>query len=112
MANFNFDCGKFKRSFFNITLKNGKRLQVKMPFKGTFDKMQLLQNIDTENQDEATIGEEMEGLAEVIAEGLSNNLNKYRVNKKEILENYDLEEMSAIIDTYFEFIASIKQSKN
>ena len=40
MANLSFNFNKIKRTFFNVTLKDGTALQVKMPTKNTFGKVQ------------------------------------------------------------------------
>ena len=45
MANLSFDFNKIKRTFFNVTLKDGTALQVKMPKKKTFGKVKALRTL-------------------------------------------------------------------
>ena len=42
MANLSFNFNKIKRTFFNVTLKDGQEIQVKMPTKNTFEKVKAL----------------------------------------------------------------------
>ena len=51
MANMNFDFNKINRSFFTVTLTDGKKLLVKMPKKGTFGKLAAVQDMDTDKYD-------------------------------------------------------------
>ena len=73
MANKSFDFGKLKRSFYPTKLKDGKTLVVEMPKKRTFEKMQIINDIDT---DEAKSGEVYDEMLELLAEILSNNRGK------------------------------------
>ena len=73
MANLSFDFNKIKRTYFNVKLKDGTVLQVKMPTKNTFGKVQALNRLqEDENADVADV---MDTMAAVMADCLSNNLN-------------------------------------
>lgn len=109
MANVNFDFNKVKRSFMTVTLKDNRRLIVKMPMKKTFEKMAVLQEIDTEG---VTAEDAMDTLGGLCAEILSNNMTKEKVTAQEITDNYDTEEMEALINAYMEFAGGVKNDPN
>ena len=110
MANLSFDFNKIKRTFFNVTLKDGTALQVKMPKKKTFGKVKGLRTLlEDENAD---IDDVMDTMAGVMADCLSNNLNGVKVEPEQ-LENYDIEEMTAFIEEYYEkFVGEIQNNPN
>lgn len=109
MENVNFDFNKVKRSFMTVTLKDNRRLVVKMPMKKTFEKLTALQEIDTESM---TAEDAMDTMGGLCAEILSNNMTRERVTVQEITENYDIEEMEALIDAYMEFAGGVKNDPN
>lgn len=109
MANMTFDFNKVNRSFMTTTLKDGRRLIVKMPMKKTFEKMTALQEMDV---DSMTIDDAMDTLGGLCAEILSHNMAGERVTAEEITDNYDTEEMSALIDKYMEFVGGVKSNPN
>jgi len=109
MASMNFDFNKIKRSFLNVTLKNGKSIVVKMPLKKTYEKAIAMKNIDEEEMDVSTAIEE---LAVICSEFLSNNMTKEKVTVKYITENYDLEEMVMFLDYFVAFVSSAKNDPN
>lgn len=109
MANVNFDFNKVKRSFMTVTLKDNRRIVVKMPMKKTFEKLTALQEIDTESM---TAEDAMDTMGGLCAEILSNNTTRERVTVQEITENYDIEEMEAMIDAYMEFAGGVKNDPN
>lgn len=109
MANMNFDFNKMKRSFMTVTLKDGRKLVVKMPMKKTFEKMSALQEVDV---DSMSIDDAMDTLGGLCAEILSHNMQGERVTTNEITENYDTEEMSELIDKYMEFTGGVKNNPN
>ena len=82
MANLSFDFNKVKRSFMTVTLKDNRKLIVKMPMKKTFEKLSALQEMDTDSM------------------------------TKEITDDYDTEEMEALIDAYMEFAGGVKNNPN
>lgn len=100
MANYSFDFNKIKRSFMNVTLKDGRKLQVKMPMKRTFEKITALQNMDEENVE---VEEVFDTIAALTAEIISHNLKGDVVTAAEIAEDYDLEEMQNFITEYYNF---------
>lgn len=111
MANLSFDFNKIKRSFFNVTLKDGTALQVKMPTKKTFGKVQALRLL--QDDEKADIGDVMDTMAGVMADCLSNNLNGIKVSQKQISEDYDIEEITAFIGDYYEkFVGGIQNNPN
>lgn len=109
MANMTFDFNKVKRSFMATKLKDGRKLIVKMPMKKTFEKMTALQDVDT---DSMSIDDAMDTLGGLCAEILSHNMNGERVKPKEITDDYDTEEMEALIDAYMEFVGGVKNNPN
>lgn len=109
MANMTFDFNKVKRSFMTVTLKDGRKLIVKMPMKKTFEKMAALQEVDV---DSMSIDDAMDTLGGLCAEILSHNMTGERVTAKEITDDYDTEEMEALIDAYMEFATGVKENPN
>lgn len=111
MANLSFNFNKIKRTYFNVTMKNGKTLQVKMPTKNTFGKVQALSRLQ---QDEnADISDVIDTMAGVMADCLSNNLESERINPETIAADYDIEEMTSFIAEYYEkFVGGIQNNPN
>ena len=110
MANVSFDFNKIKRTFFNVTLKDGTALQVKMPKNKTFGKVKALRTL--QEDENADIDDVMDTMAGVMADCLSNNLNGVKVEPEQ-LENYDIEEMTAFIEEYYEkFVGEIQNNPN
>ena len=109
MANLSFDFNKVKRSFMNVTLKDNRKLIVKMPIKKTFEKLSALQEMDT---DSMTAEDAMDTLGGLCAEILSHNMTGEQVTTKEITDDYDTEEMEALIDAYMEFAGGVKNNPN
>ena len=102
MANKSFDFGKLKRSFYPTKLKDGKTLVVEMPKKRTFEKMQIINDIDT---DEAKSGEVYDEMLGLLAEILSNNRGKEVITAEYLeQEEYDIEEIIAYINDYADFV--------
>ena len=102
MANLSFDFNKVKRSFMTVTLKDNRKLIVKMPMKKT-------QEMDT---DSMTAEDAMDTLGGLCAEILSHNMTGEQVTAKEITDDYDTEEMEALIDAYMEFAGGVKNNPN
>lgn len=111
MANLSFDFNKIKRIFFNVKLKDGTALQVKMPTKNTFGKVQAL-NALRENEN-ANVDDVIDTMAGVMADCLSNNLNGVKVSAEQVSEEYDIEEMTAFIEEYYEkFVGGLQNNPN
>ena len=98
-----------KRSFMTVTLKDNRKLIVKMPMKKTFEKLSALQEMDT---DSMTAEDAMDTLGGLCAEILSHNMTGEQVTTKEITDDYDTEEMEALIDAYMEFAGGVKNNPN
>ena len=109
MANLSFNFNKVKRSFTTVTLKDNRKLIVKMPMKKTFEKLSALQEMDT---DSMTAEDAMDTLGGLCAEILSHNMTGEQVTTKEITDDYDTEEMEALIDAYMEFAGGVKNNPN
>ena len=109
MANLSFDFNKVKRSIMTVTLKDNRKLIVKMPMKKTFEKLSALQEMDT---DSMTAEDAMDTLGGLCAEILSHNMTGEQVTTKEITDDYDTEEMEALIDAYMEFAGGVKNNPN
>lgn len=111
MADLSFNFNKIKRTFFNVTLKDGTVLQVKMPTKNTFEKIRALNRLQEDKN--AEIGDVMDTMAGVMADCLSNNMNGVKVGAEMIAEEYDIEEMMAFIGEYYEkFVGGIQSNPN
>lgn len=109
MASMSFDFNKIQRSFFTVTLKDERKLVVKMPMKKTFEKITAIQEMDTENM---TTDDAMDTMGGIVAEALSNNMSKEKVTTDYITENYDVEEMTEFIDGFMEFVNGVKKNPN
>lgn len=92
-----------------VTLKDNRKLIVKMPMKKTFEKLSALQEMDT---DSMTAEDTMDTLGGLCAEILSHNMTGEQVTTKEITDDYDTEEMEALIDAYMEFTGGVKNNPN
>lgn len=110
MANISFDFNKIKRSFFTVTLKDGRKIQVKMPMKKTFDKLSALQGL--ENQENVEIDDVLDTFGALCAETLSHNLNKEKVTAEYMTENYDIEEMTEFIKQFYVFVGGVTDDPN
>ena len=111
MANLSFSFNKIKRSFFTVKMKDGQSLQVKMPTKGTFQKLQTLQNM--QDDDSVSVNDVMDTMAGIMADILNNNLNGVKVDPAEIADQYDLEEMTSFIAEYYEkFVGGLQNNPN
>lgn len=109
MANLSFDFNKIKRTFFNVTLKDGRKLVVKMPMKKTFEKISSLQEVD---ENEMSMDDALDTLGGLCAEILSNNMTSERVDTAYMTDNYDIEEMQLFIESYYNFAAGVKDNPN
>ena len=109
MANVSFDFNKINRSIFNVSLKDGRKLQVKMPMKKTFEKLQALQDL---NEDEVGIEDLLDTFGALCAETLSHNLNEEVVTRDYMVENYDIEEMTEFIKTFYVFVGNVTNDPN
>lgn len=109
MANVSFDFNKINRSIFNVSLKDGRKLQVKMPMKKTFEKLQALQDL---NEDEVGIEDLLDTFGALCAETLSHNLNDEVVTREYMVENYDIEEMTEFIKTFYVFVGNVTNDPN
>ena len=106
-----FNFNNLKKSFFNVTLKNGKNLLVKMPMKKTMTKIQQLQEMG-DNED-ISVQAVIDGLGGAIAEVLSNNMTGEKVTAKEITDDYDLEEMKIFLSDFYEkFVGQLDKNPN
>ena len=111
MANLSFNFNKIKRTFFNVTLKDGQSLQVKMPTVNTFERVQELADLQSDNN--ASVKDVTRSMAGVMADCLSNNMNGVKIKQADIEADYDLEEMTAFITDYYDkFIGSIQNNPN
>ena len=111
MANLSFNFNKIKRTFFTVTLKDGQSLQVKMPTKNTFGKVQALRSL--QEDENADVEDVIDTMAGVMADCLNNNLSGYKVDPETIAAEYDIEEMTAFIADYYEkFVGGIQNNPN
>lgn len=54
----------------------------------------------------------MDTMAEVVAETMSNNLQRRKISPRIISENYDFEEMSIFITEYMNFVQGVSKDPN
>lgn len=115
MAVKEFNSNKIKRTFWPFTLKDktnedgevierGKKITVRMPKKGVFE---AIKQIQTEEEEETDITE----VYDIMEAVLNNNMGRVRVTREEI-EDYDIEECSAIIEAYMAFVDQLKTNPN
>lgn len=111
MAVLAFSFNKIQKTFFNVELKDGRLLQVKMPKKSTFSKLSVLQEM---SKDEGvSVDDVIDTLAAMVAECLSNNMSGEKVEPAYIADEYDLEEMQNFIDEYYDkFVGGIRSNPN
>ena len=111
MANLAFDFNKIKRTYFNVAMKDGTKLQVMMPKKRTFEKVKAL--TDLQQDENADISDVVETLAGVMADCLSNNMNKVEITPDQVASQYDIEEMTEFIGEYYnKFVGGIQSNPN
>lgn len=109
MANLTFDFNKIDRSFMPTKLKDGRTVVVKMPMKATFEKMQSIQEMNTE---EMSVDDAMDTLGGICADILSNNMAKEKVTAEYMTGNYDTEEMKMYLDTFMNFVNGVRDNPN
>ena len=80
-----------------------------MPKKKTFEKLQALQNMD---QNAVEIDDLLDTFGALCAETLSHNLNGETVTAEYMTENYDIEEMTEFIKTFYVFVGNITNDPN
>lgn len=111
MSNLSFNFNNLPNSFFNVTLKNGKVLLVKMPKKKTMSKIQALQNMGDDK--DISVEAVVNTMAGAVAEILTNNMSGEKVTTKEIAEDYDLEEMKLFISEFYQkFVGKLDENPN
>ena len=108
MAGKSFDFNKIKRSFFNITMKDGKELLVKMPSKKTFEKLTSAEFLG----DDTPTEEALAAFDDICAELLSNNMAGHEITAEYMGENYDFEEKLIFLNAYMDFATGVKSDPN
>lgn len=110
-----FNSNKIKRTFWPFTLKDktdkegkvierGKKIVVRMPQKGVFEAIKQIQSDDAEETDITAVYDIMEAV-------LNNNMGRVHIDR-ETIEDYDIEECSAILDAYMDFVDQLKSDPN
>lgn len=117
MAVVPFNCNKIKRTFWPFTMKDkmdgdkvvekGKKLVVRMPQKGVFEAIKALDNMDEENPSI----EDTDAIYDLLAAVLNNNMNGIKITPEDI-KDYDIEECTAILNAYMEFVDELKTDPN
>ncbi|MCH5340056.1 MAG: hypothetical protein J1E01_01185 [Acetatifactor sp.] len=117
MAVVPFNCNKIKRTFWPFTMKDktdgdkvvekGKNLVVRMPQKGVFEAIKALDNMDEENQSI----EDTDAIYDLLAAVLNNNMNGIKITVEDV-KDYDIEECTAILNAYMEFVDELKTDPN
>ena len=116
MAVKEFNMNKIKRTFWPFTRKDkkdengnvvekGKKIIVRMPQKGVFEAIKDVEANGTgEDADTSTI-------YNLVAAVLNNNMGNVKVSAEEV-ESYDIEECTAILNAYMEFVDELKANPN
>ena len=116
MAVKEFNMNKIKRTFWPFTLKDkkdengnvvekGKKIIVRMPQKGVFEAIKDVEANGTgEDADTSTIYNR-------VAAVVNNNMGNVKVSAEEV-ESYDIEECTAILNAYMEFVDELKANPN
>lgn len=115
MAVKEFNMNKIKRTFWPFTLKDkrmktemwlkGQKIIVRMPQKGVFEAIKDVEANGTgEDADTSTI-------YNLVAAVLNNNMGNVKVSAEEV-ESYDIEECTAILNAYMEFVDELKANPN
>ena len=118
MAVKEFNCNKLKRTFWPFTLKDkvdkdgnvvekGKKIVVRMPQKKVFEAIEEIQDIDEENAEIEDTG----AIYRLVAAVLNNNMGRVPVTEADVAD-YDIEECTAILKAYMEFVDELKQNPN
>lgn len=116
MASKEFNCNKIKRSFWTFTMKDkitekgetekGETLVVRMPKKEVFEAIKNLTNAE-----DGYGVEDLSAAYDLIAAALSNNMNNIKVSPEE-LKDYDIEECTAILNGYMQFVDELRKDPN
>ena len=117
MAAVPFNCNKIKRTFWPFTMKDkiedgkivekGKEIVVRMPQKGVFEAIKALDGLGEDTQ---TI-EDANAIYILLAAVLSNNMGGVKITAED-LADYDIEECTAILNAYMEFVDELKTDPN
>lgn len=110
-----FNSNKIKRTFWPFTLKDkmdgeghvierGKKIVVRMPQKGVFEAIKQIQAGEEDETDITAIYDIMEAV-------LNNNMGRIRIDR-ETIEDYDIEECTAILEAYMDFVDKLKENPN
>lgn len=90
---------------FNGNIEKGKKIIVRMPQKGVFEAIKDVEANGTgEDADTSTI-------YNLVAAVLNNNMGNVKVSAEEV-ESYDIEECTAILNAYMEFVDELKANPN
>ena len=86
-------------------VEKGKKIIVRMPQKGVFEAIKDVEANGTgEDADTSTI-------YNLVAAVLNNNMGNVKVSAEEV-ESYDIEECTAILNAYMEFVDELKANPN
>lgn len=117
MAVVPFNCNKIKRTFWPFTMKDkeengkviekGKKLIVRMPQKGVFEAIKALDGLD----EESPALDDTDAIYNLLAAVLNNNMGGVKITVAD-LADYDIEECTAILDAYMEFVDELKTDPN
>lgn len=103
-----YDMTKLRTRFWEIRLRNGKKLSVEAPKMKVLKKIASMSDISEENFND----EDVDNLEIALAMALSKNKENYKITKEWIEENLSIDEVQNILTEYFNWVNSIKNSKN
>ena len=134
MAVKEFNCNKLKRTFWPFTLKDkvdengnvvekGKKIVVNQ----VNDQLHLMDALEVSvsrivaslaqsleaclHQSDNATAEDTEAIYRLVAAVLNNNMGKVPVTEEDVAD-YDIEECTAILNAYMEFVNELKQNPN
>ena len=85
----------------------GKKIVVRMPQKKVFEAIKEIPDLDEDN----ATAEDTEAIYRLVAAVLNNNMGKVPVTEEDVAD-YDIEECTAILNAYMEFVNELKQNPN
>ena len=88
-------------------VEKGKKIVVRMPQKKVFEVIKEIPDMDEDN----ATAEDTEAIYRLVAAVLNNNMGKVPVTEEDVAD-YDIEECTAILNAYMEFVNELKQNPN
>ena len=106
-----FNFNTLKKRYMTVVLPDEKKtvLLVGMPTKNIFDEFIKIQDAGRESE---TAVEALELLYSMCAKVLNNNKGGIKITTEYIEDNFDMDDIMALIEAYSEFIGEVNNVKN